>query len=77
MEGLATPEGISIGSTVDELRAAHGEQLRLPDAPDDCAGGWRFSVGEASLGLRGALDGPPTDESSSVEFLTAGVQSSC
>ena len=36
--GLATPEGISIGSTVDELRAAHGEQLRLPDAPDDCAG---------------------------------------
>jgi hypothetical protein len=75
--GLATSEGISLGSTVDDLRAAYGERLVLPEAPDDCTGQWLFSVGGSALGLQGALDGPSTDGSSSVIVLTAGAQSSC
>lgn len=74
---LSTPEGITLGSTVDDLRTAFGDGLLLPSTPDECTGGWYFVVGELPRGLRGTLDGPTTDGSSSVVFLTAGAQSSC
>ncbi len=74
----ATPQGITIGSTVDDLRTAYGDQLRLPPAPDECAGGaWTFSVGPTALGFEGELSGPPTDTLSTVTRLAAGAQSSC
>jgi hypothetical protein len=73
----ATPPGITIGSTVDELRSAFGDQLRLPSAPDECRGGWVFGVGPGSLGFEGELSGPPTDAPSSVIRLAAGAQASC
>ena len=74
---LVTPEGITLGSTVDDLRAAFGEQLRLPTTPNECTGTWDFGVGPSELGLEGDLAGPPTDGSSSVIRLGAGAQSSC
>jgi hypothetical protein len=74
---LATPEGITLGSTVDDLRTAFGDQLRLPPTPDECSGDWLFGVGPSELGFEGALSGPPTDGSSSVTRLSAGAQSSC
>lgn len=74
----ATPQGITIGSTVDDLRTAFGDQLRLPPAPDECAGGaWTFGVGPTALGFEGELSGPPTETLSSVTRIAAGAQSSC
>ena len=73
----ATPQGITIGSTVDDLRTAFGDQLRLPPDPDECVGAWTFSVGPTDLGFEGQLSGPPTDPPSSVTRLAAGAQSSC
>lgn len=75
--GLATPEGITTGSTVDQLRAAFGDQLRLDSEPSECDGRWHFNVGSSSLGIEGVLGGPPTDGSSSVTTLGAGAQSTC
>ncbi|MGB5756434.1 MAG: hypothetical protein WBM50_05925 [Acidimicrobiales bacterium] len=77
---LATPQGITLGSTIDELRTAFGDQLRLPSGPADadaCGGAWSFGVGPSDLGFEGELSGPPTDGSSSVTRLAAGAQASC
>ncbi|MDH3296568.1 MAG: hypothetical protein OER95_19780 [Acidimicrobiia bacterium] len=75
----ATPQGITIGSTVDDLRTAFGDQLRLFPASEDGCGVIRdgFSVGPTDLGFEGQLNGPPTDTQSSVTRLAAGAQSSC
>jgi hypothetical protein len=75
--GLATPEGITLGSTVDQLRTAFGDQLHLDSEPSECDGRWHFSVGASVLGLQGVLSGPSTDGSSSVTSLSAGAQSEC
>ncbi len=76
---LATPQGITLGSTIDELQTAFGDQLRLPSGPAEevCGGAWSFGVGPSDLGFEGELSGPPTDGSSSVTRLAAGAQSSC
>jgi len=76
---LATPEGITLGSTIDELQTAFGDQLRLSSGPAEevCGGAWSFGVGPSELGFEGELSGPPTDGSSSVTRLAAGAQSSC
>jgi hypothetical protein len=74
---LATPQGITIGSTVDDLRSAFGDQLRLSTEPSECTGTWVFGVGPSELGFEGELSGPSTDGSSSVTSLSAGAQSSC
>ena len=73
----ATPQGITIGSTVDELQTAFGDQLRLPSTLEECTGTWMFGVGPTELGFEGEISGPPTDGSSSVTRLAAGAQSSC
>lgn len=75
--GLGTPEGITPGSTVDQLRTAFGDQLHLDSEPSECDGRWHFSVGASALGLEGVLSGPSTDGSSSVTSLSAGAQSEC
>ena len=73
---LATPEGIRLGSTVDELRNAFGERLVLPDEPDHCTDLWHMYIGGSDdPGLRGVLDGPPSGSASST-LLAAGAQSS-
>ena len=80
---LATPEGITLGSTADDLRAAFGERAHLPEQLDECTGAWVFTVGEVvpatserQVELWGVLDGPPTG-SASVTLLSAGAQSTC
>lgn len=75
--GLTTPEGITLGSTVDQLRTAFGDQLRLDPEPSECDGRWHFGVGSSALGLEGVLSGPSTDGSSTVTSLGAGAQSEC
>jgi hypothetical protein len=74
---LATPEGIRPGSTVDELRAAYGDRLRLPPEPDECTGSWHFFVGTSPTGLMGTLDGPPSDPQSSAIGIGAGFPATC
>lgn len=74
---LTTPEGITLGSTVEELRTAFGDQLHVPSTPEECSGAWFFWVGSSALGFEGDLSDPPTDESSSVIRLAAGAQSEC
>lgn len=74
---LATPEGITIGSTVEDLRRAFGEDLLLSPAPSECTGTWVFSVGPSPLGFEGELSGPPHDAETSVARLSAGAQSEC
>ena len=74
---LSTPEGIRPGSTVDDLRAAYGDQLSLPDEPDECTGLWHFFVGPTINGLHGTLDGPASDPATSVTTIGAGAQSTC
>lgn len=74
---LTTPEGITLGSTVDQLRAGFGDQLQPDSEPSECDGRWHFSVGPSALGIEGVLSGPPTDGSSSVTALSAGAQSEC
>lgn len=75
--GWVTPQGITVGSTVDDLRAAFGDELRLSPAPSECTGTHVFEVGPTELGYEGELDGPPTDGASSVTRLAAGAQSTC
>lgn len=75
--GPATPEGVTLGSTVDELRTAFGDELHLDSAPSECDGRWHFGVGPSALGFEGVLSGPSTDGSSSVTSLSAGAQSEC
>lgn len=74
---LTTQQGITIGSTVDDLRSAFGDQLRLSTEPSECTGNWTFGVGPTELGFEGELSGPSTDGSSSVISLWAGAQSTC
>lgn len=75
---LATAQGISLGSTADELRAAFGERLHLPSIPCECTGSWCFGMGPTDpLGFEGDLSGPPSDSSTSVIRLAAGAQPSC
>jgi hypothetical protein len=75
--GLATAKGITLGSTVDDLRAAFGEQLTLPEELDECTGDWHFFArGSGDPGLQGVLDGPPSG-SATVTALSAGAQSTC
>ena len=74
---LSAPEGIRPGSTVDDLRAAYGDELSLPDEPDECTGLWHFVVGPTINGLHGTLDGPPSDPATSVTAIGAGAQSTC
>ena len=74
---LATPEGITLGSIVDDLQTAFGDQLQLPSTLNDCTGSWFFSVGPSVLGFEGDLSGPSTDGSSSVIRLSAGAGSEC
>jgi hypothetical protein len=75
--GWVTPEGITVGSSVDELRAAFGDRLRLPRDRDECSGEWTFSVGPTDIGFEGVLSGPPNDATSRVTTLASGAQSSC
>ncbi|MDH3300355.1 MAG: hypothetical protein OES24_07600 [Acidimicrobiia bacterium] len=76
-EGLTTPEGITVGSTVADLQAVFGDQLRLFAEPDECTGTWLFSIGSTALGLEGELGGPPSDGSSPIAGLGAGARSTC
>lgn len=46
-DGLSTPEGIRLGSTVGDLRAAYGDELELP-ADEPTPGGPRYRVGAAT-----------------------------
>ncbi len=75
--GWVTPQGITVGSSVDELRAAFGDQLSLPSAPAECTGTWIFGVGPGYVGFEGELSGPPGDAGSRVTSLAAGAQASC
>ncbi|MGA9161333.1 MAG: hypothetical protein WB297_10800 [Actinomycetota bacterium] len=74
---LATPEGISVGDGVAELRTAFGPALHLPDVDlPGCAGPpWYFAVepGEP-WGLIGSLDAPPSGPGAAVTRLSAGAQ---
>lgn len=59
--GFATRQGITVGSTVDDLRSAYGDQLELSTDPSECTGTWVFRVGPTELGLEGELSAhPPT-----------------
>lgn len=67
--GLATPEGIGLGSTVAEVRAAYGEQVRVN--PEQEVFGPSFEVGAYGPGgVYGLLDG--TDDTSTVTEVAAG-----
>lgn len=67
--GLATPEGVGLGSTVAELRAAYGEQVRVN--PEQEVFGPSFEVGAYGPGgVYGLLDG--TDDASTVTEVAAG-----
>jgi hypothetical protein len=74
---LATPQGVTLGATVEELQSAFGDQLHLPTELSPCTDTWLFSVGPSELGFEGDLSDPPNDGSSSVTRLAAGAQSSC
>ncbi len=66
---LVTPEGIGLGSTVAELRAAYDEALRV-NAEQDLYGP-SFQVGAYGPGgIYGFLDG--TDDASAVTEIAAG-----
>lgn len=78
---LTTPEGITVGSTVEGLQNAFGGRVHL-EQPNECSEHWHFIVSDTyppinAPELWGALSGPPTDRSTSVTWLSAGAQSSC
>ena len=75
--GWVTPQGITVGASVDELRAAFGDQLLLPPALDECSGMWTFGVGPGDVGFEGKLSGPPSEAGTRVTKLASGAQSSC
>jgi hypothetical protein len=77
-----TGAGIAVGASVDDLRAAYGEDLFLSARPDECEGSWTFSVfGRLitieSPHIRGTLSGPPQDPGTRVRSMAAGQGSSC
>lgn len=64
---LRTPEGIGLGATAAELRAAYHDAVAFSGA----AGIWSWAVG-ASSGLHGTLTGAP-DQGGTVATIEAGT----
>lgn len=73
---LATPEGISVGDGVAELRRAFGPALHLPVDLPGCAGPPRYFAVDPNepWGLIGSLDAPPSVADAAVTRLSAGAQ---
>jgi len=80
---LTTNQGIGPGSTVDDLRAAFGDNLVLPDEPDACTDYWNWHVRDPRYPFehwrtfRGGLNGDPANPSTIVTGISAGTQASC
>jgi hypothetical protein len=77
---LTTPEGVTVGTTLAELRAAHGDALVVHDDEPYCDGGsWSFNVlrpGTDDLALTGFFGEPPTEDSE-VGMLRVGLSPGC
>ena len=71
----ATPEGITMGASVAELRAAFGPSLDLT-VEEGCGGAWWYFwvASESPYDLLVSLTGPPTDTASRLDGMTAGAQ---
>jgi len=73
---LTTNQGIGPGSTVDDLRAAFGDNLVLPENPNPCGRDhWEWRTRDYLF--FGDLSGDPADPSTIVTGLRAGAQASC
>jgi hypothetical protein len=77
---LTTPEGVTVGTTLAELRAAYGDALVVHDDEPYCDGGsWSFNVlrpGTDDLALTGFFGEPPTEDSE-VGMLRVGLSPGC
>jgi hypothetical protein len=73
-----TAEGVGVGSTLAELRAAYGDRLDVATEPDECAGDWVVQIRTAGgdIGIIGVLDREPADEAL-VSMLHAGIGVGC
>jgi hypothetical protein len=60
---LATAEGIRVGSSVEDLDAAYGSALHLPEPkPWGCVGpSWYFGIDPDPLASLGSLTAAPSD----------------
>ena len=73
--GLATEDGIAVGATVDELRAAYGDRLvRTSIGCGDDLPAYRLD-GEMPMTFR--LSGPHDDAATTITGIWAGNPGSC
>jgi hypothetical protein len=80
--GLHTPEGVSIGSTADDVRAAYpGVFIHFQL---ECGEGWHFATEPNAVGeldraerLRGRFEGAEETGPGPVQILATGIESSC
>ena len=75
---VTTPEGIGVGSTLAELRAAYGDDLSVPDERGGpCGISWVFQVETPSGSYDGTFSARPVDDDVVVESIGAGQPPSC
>jgi hypothetical protein len=75
VRGLATPEGVSVGTTAAGLRQAYGTSLVF--RRDDCTDSWQVTFDRSNVGLVGRLDSNPESANARLVYLAAGLRSSC
>lgn len=73
---MQTPEGIGIGSSIDDLRRAYGTNLRLPVGADECTGEWYLVISSSGF-VTLVFDKHPSDPSAQVVIVRAGLSSDC
>ncbi len=74
---FVTPDGIHVGSTLDDLETAYGTRLIVGTATECGERGSFFVGGPDATVIYGRLSGPPYQGDSIVVSLGGGVRSSC
>ena len=79
----ATPEGLSVGHTVDDLQRIFGP-LVLPEEPNECGYVWNMEIeqdptpDEWQTGAREVgFDGDPSEPGTQVSWIGSGARSEC